>query len=265
VLRLLAAGHAATALRSGSPSEIVEARVFLHELGYVQGSDGRWERPEDRRAAQIGRLLADGKPDEARLLLPGGAAGSDFPALYRTAALNLLSPIRSVDELTRSSGLLDQALAQARTPGESKHLLALRASVSGYGICSSCGSNPARICATCRGKGTRTEACVRCHGLGYIAAVGIGATGSKTCEACQGKPIRGTRPCEHCAGTGKRSCPKCQGQTKLPAPSDLARPRPCATCAGAGTRGDGIVFGCHSCAGLGVQLVPTAQPDATLP
>ncbi len=265
VLRALAAGHAGTALRSGAPAEILEARVLLHGLGYQQAGDGRWERPEDRRAAQMGRLLADGKPEDAKAQLPGSRLQQDFFGLYRAAALHLQSPVRNVGELNRAVAALDQALGQAATPGESKHLLALKSAVAGYGICASCGGTPAKVCSTCRGKGTRTEACARCNGQGYIVTVGIGATGNKTCDACGGKPIKGTRPCEKCDGKGSRSCAKCQGQTRLPAAADLSRTRPCASCGGAGSRGDSIAHPCASCAALGVQLVPAGAPDATLP
>lgn len=265
LLRTLAAGHAATALRIGAPAEILEARAALHGLGYAQSGDGRWERPEDRRATQMGRLLADGKPEEARALLPGARVQQDFFGLYRTAALSLQAPIRRVEDLTKAVAALDASLQQAGTPGESKHLLALKAGVAGYGICASCGGTPAKVCSTCRGKGTRTEACARCNGQGFIVTVGIGATGNKTCDSCGGKPIKGTRPCEKCEGKGTRSCAKCQGQTRLPAAADLARTRPCAPCGGAGARGEGLVHACVSCAGLGLQLVPAAAPDAVLP
>ena len=103
-------------------------------------------------------------------------------------------PIRSVEDLNRASAAIDQSLNQASTPGESKHLLALKDTVTKFGICPSCGGSPAKVCMTCRGKGTRTEACASCGGQGYKITVGVGAAGNKTCEVCQGKPIRGTPP-----------------------------------------------------------------------
>jgi hypothetical protein len=265
VLRALAAGHAGAALAVGTPSEILEARVVLHGLGYVGTPEGRWQRLEDRRAAEMGRLLADGKPEDARALLPGSRVERDFFGAYRGAALSVLSPIRSVDDLSRASTALDQALLKASTSGESKNLLALKSSLSGFGICPSCGGTPAKVCSTCRGKGQRTEACLPCKGQGYIITVGIGATGNKTCEACGGRPIRGTRPCEKCDGKGSRSCAKCQGITRLPAATDLSRTRPCVSCGGSGGRGESVRHACSSCAGLGLQLVPAGDPDATLP
>ena len=265
LLRALAAGHAAAALRLGTPDEILEARSLLHALGYAQSPDGRWERPEDRRAAQMGQLIRGGKPEEARALLPGPQGSQEFLGGYRSAAVQLLSPIRTVDDLTRATAALDLSLAQAGTPGESKHLLALKGSVTGFGICPSCAGGPAKVCSICRGKGTRTEACLSCNGLGYKITVGVGATGHATCESCKGKPIRGTRPCEKCEGKGTRSCAKCQGVTRLPAATDLSRTRPCARCNGTGGHGDSVVHPCTTCTGLGLQLVPAGAPDATLP
>jgi len=265
LLRALAAGHAGAALRIGTPAEILEARGVLHGLGYAQTSEGRWERPEDRRALQIGQLLRDRKGEEARALLPGPQGSAEFMGSYRTAAVHLLSPIRTVDELNRASAAVDVTLAQASTPGESRHLLALKDTITKFGTCPSCNSGPAKMCMACRGKGTRTEACLSCNGLGYKVTVGVGATGNTTCEVCKGKPIRGTRPCEVCQGKGTRSCPKCQGVTKLPGPTDLSRTRPCARCNGTGGHGDTVVHPCTSCTGLGLQLVPAAGPDATLP
>jgi hypothetical protein len=265
LVRALAAGHAGTALRIGTPAEILEARGILHGLGYNQTPEGRWERPEDRRAVQIGQLLRDGKGDEARAQLPGSQANQDFLGTYRSAAVQVLSPIRSVEDLGRATAAIDQSLNQASTPGESKHLLALKDTVTKFGICPSCGGSPAKICMTCRGKGTRTEACLSCGGQGYKITVGVGASGHKTCEVCQGKPIRGTRPCEICQGKGTRSCAKCQGVTRLPAPTDLSRTRPCIRCGGSGGNGDNVIHACPSCVGLGVQLVPAGSPDAALP
>jgi len=265
LLRSLAAGHAGTAVRIGSPAEILDARVVLHGIGYAQTSEGRWERPDDRRAAQMGQLLRDAKAEDARALLPGPRGTQDFFGSYRSAAVQLQAPLRSVEDLDRAVAALDQSIGQAFTSGESRHLLALKGAVSGFGICASCGGSPAKICTTCRGKGTRTEACAACNGLGYKVTVGIGASGQKTCESCNGKPIRGTRPCERCEGKGTRSCAKCQGVTRLPAPADLSRTRPCGRCGGSGGHGDAVVLSCISCAGLGLQLVPAGAPDATLP
>ena len=265
VLRAQAAGHAGAALAAGTPQEILEARLVLHGLGYVGTPEGRWERLEDRRAAEMGRLVANGKPEDARALLPGSRFAQDFFGAYRGAALGLLAPIRNVDDLNRASTALEGALLKASTSGESRHLLALKGSLTGFGICSSCGGTPAKICSTCRGKGTRTEACLPCKGQGYIITVGIGATGNKTCGACGGQPIRGTRPCEKCDGKGSRSCAKCQGVTRLPAATDLSRTRPCVSCGGSGGHGESVHHACSSCAGMGVQLVPAADPESTLP
>lgn len=265
LLRALAAGHAATALRIGAPAEILEAREILHGLGYAQTPEGRWERPEDRRAAQMGQFLKAGKSEEARALLPGSTPTPEFFGGYRSAAVHLTAPIRTLDDLARATAAVDQSLSLAASSGESKHLTALKSSIAGFGLCPSCGGGPAKICMTCRGKGTRTEACLSCNGLGYKITVGVGASGHKTCEVCQGKPIRGTRPCERCEGKGTKSCAKCQGVTKLPASTDLARTRPCVRCNGSGGHGDSIVHACASCAGLGLQLVPAGSPDATLP
>lgn len=263
LLRALAAGHAGAALRMGTPAEILEARTTLHSLGYAQSPDGRWERPEDRRAVQMGQLLRGGKAEEARALLPGPQP--EFLGSYRSAAVQILAPIRTVEDLNRASAAIDQSLLQASTPGESRHLLALKNSVTGFGICPSCAGGPAKVCSVCRGKGTRTEACLSCNGLGYKITVGVGATGHATCEVCKGKPIRGTRPCERCEGKGTKSCVKCQGVTRLPAPTDLSRTRPCARCNGTGGHGDTVVHPCTTCTGLGLQLVPAGAPEATLP
>src|SRR5207253_8805679 len=101
-LRALAAGHAGTALRIGTPAEILEARGTLHGLGYTQAPDGRWERPEDRRALQMGQLLRDGKGDEARALLPGAQGSQEFLGAYRNAAVQVVAPIRTAEDLART-------------------------------------------------------------------------------------------------------------------------------------------------------------------
>jgi hypothetical protein len=265
LIRYLAAAHASAALRTGTPAEILEARTVLQGLGYTPSPEGRWERSDDRRAAWLGQMLKDSKAGEARARVPAGRAGTDFAESYRATAVQLQAPMQSREDLDRAAASLDGAVGQAFTLGESKHLLALKTAVSAFAICRSCGGGPAKICTTCRGKGTRTEACAACRGMGYITTVGIGATGSKTCEACGGKPIKGQRPCERCEGKGTLSCPKCQGVTKLPVATDIARTSVCPRCAGAGSTGDLVQFTCPTCAGLGLQLLPAGQPEATLP
>lgn len=264
LLRYLAAAHAATALRTGSAAEILEARVTLHALGYAPAAEGRWERAEDRRALQLGEHLRDSDADGARSLLPGPRTPQDFWGNYRTLAALLQVPMRGREDFERAAATLDQALGQASTPPESRHLLTLKAAVAGFGVCAQCGGNAARVCGTCRGKGQRTEACSRCNGLGYIALVGIGARGNKTCESCNGRPLRGSRPCETCEGKGTRSCPRCQGVTRIPRPGEICRSTLCATCGGTGGHGDLVLLPCPPCAGLGAQVLPAGAPDATL-
>jgi hypothetical protein len=262
LLRLLAAAHASAALRIGTAAEILEARVALSGLGYSPSAEGRWERADDRRAAQLGQLLREGRAAEARSQLPGGR---DFAGAYRSAAVGFQAPIRTREEFDRAAAALDQAIAQAWTAAEGRHLLALRSAVSAFGVCAQCGGNSAKACTFCKGKGQRTEACAACRGLGYIATVGIGATGARTCDSCGGRPIKGTRPCERCEGKGTRSCARCQGASRLPAGADVARTSACARCSGAGGQGDLVLFGCPSCLGLGLQLLPAGAPDAVLP
>ncbi len=265
LVRSLAAAHAAATLHAGTPSEILEARGVLHGLGYAPSADGRWERAEDRRAAQLGQYLRDGKADEARSLVPTGRSAGDFAASYRAAAVQLQAPMRGREDVDRAAGTLDAALGLAVTAPESRHLLALKSAISAFGVCRDCGGGAAKSCLPCRGTGKRTEACAACRGLGYIATVGIGATGARTCESCGGKPIKGQRPCERCEGKGTRSCAKCQGVAKLPAAADLCRTSVCARCSGTGGGGDLVRFSCPPCAGLGLQLLPAGAPDAVLP
>lgn len=262
LVRLLAAAHASAALRTGTPAEILEARVVLSGLGYAPSPEGRWERADDRRAAQLGQLLRDARAAEARSQLP---APGDFLGAYRSAAVRFQAPVRTRDDFDRAAAALDQAVGQAATAAEGRHLLALKSAVSAFGVCAQCGGNSSKVCTTCKGRGQRTEACSACRGLGYIATVGIGATGAKTCDSCGGKPIKGTRPCERCEGKGTRSCAKCQGVARLPVPTDVGRTSACARCAGTGGAGDLVLHGCPSCLGLGLQLLPAGAPDALLP
>jgi hypothetical protein len=109
LLRALAAGHAGAALRIGTPGKF-SRRAGRCGLGYTQaptarGASRRPARGPDRPAPPIERGRRRGRCCPVpRIPVPGS---------YRTAAVLLVSPVRSVDELNCASAAVDLTLTQA--------------------------------------------------------------------------------------------------------------------------------------------------------
>jgi hypothetical protein len=263
LLRYLGGAHASAALRAGSPDEIERARRLLMELGFAETTEGRWIPAEDRTARDLGRLLAEGKMAEAAELVRPTRPDAGFSALYRRMAATLLRPIASREAFDAALEAAAQTARQAATEPEHLHLQALRKAAGEYGICAACGGDAASRCSRCEGRGGRKPACLRCNGFGYTVIVGVDGR-SQRCGACKGKRTPGWEKCARCGGDGKLSCAKCASRPRWPLPEHLARLRSCPLCSGEGGTGDLVRFTCPACVGMGVQLVPAADPSAVL-
>jgi DnaJ-class molecular chaperone len=131
-------------------------------------------------------------------------------------------------------------------------------------------------CPQCQGTGmTPPGKCSTCDGKKRVKAPGdAGAGATMKCRTCDARGVVDLEmPCATCAGgavgAGFIKCTTCQGlersKASLPPPAKVFRPEPCPACQGKGWPEAGKAVCCGKCLGLGVRMVPAADPAKTLP
>jgi DnaJ-class molecular chaperone len=128
-------------------------------------------------------------------------------------------------------------------------------------------------CPQCDGKGIYDKKCPWCGGDGVVKSHRNpdGSLHHSLCRTCGAKGIVDRdRVCEKCGKTGKVKCRTCRGKgwaKYLPssaAVESVFTEGPCPVCGGSGTQFRNAMVGCSLCGGLGLKLIPTADPSATL-
>jgi hypothetical protein len=164
-------------------------------------------------------------------------------------------------------------------------------SADGVNACASCKGQPwpegrcltkecayGRVpCGACKGKGKLKLDCPKCEG-GRIRPTGaVGGTDlAVKCRDCE-KPD-GTHgdgfieaDCKACEKTGRVTCKACggtfgRGPGAVPTvqPASVFGTEPCRECGGAGRPKTGSPAACGACLGLGVRILPKADPARAL-
>lgn len=135
-------------------------------------------------------------------------------------------------------------------------------------------SNPAckggmTSCGTCGGKGVPNVDCPNCDG-GYVRAPGaqLGSNAQMKCRSCEGAgQIKAN--CGACERRGRVPCDVCQERRKgvkgdASLISAVFSTQACPACSGAGWPEEGKAVACSKCVGLGVKIVPAADPGKIL-
>jgi hypothetical protein len=257
-LRILAAAHALAALETAPDYDA--ARAVLTGLGYFEMSGGRWETSADAALLWAGSMRRGGTTSmkEAIELL---RKETSFRSRYAAAALRLLVGVYDRASVTEAMELLMRAQS-APTAAEAAHVKALLDAFSDSKVCTRCSGAGTMTCTACSGKGRKPATCGGCGGHGYIITVGKGG-GKKTCPSCKGTPVKEIA-CKTCGGRAKTDCSGCASAWRPPSPEKIFVARKCALCEATGIVGNRAAHACPTCAGFGVQLVPSKDPGAVL-
>ena len=135
--------------------------------------------------------------------------------------------------------------------------------------CTACGSSGRTPCKTCKGSRIMRVKCVGCKGYGLDMTAQAGGRGftdydSYLCKVCAGTGHSSVQNCSACPN-GFIDCTRCEPLRKPPAIEDICDVTACTTCEGRGSLFRGAEWTCHRCLGLGLRLVPLADPDKVLP
>jgi hypothetical protein len=113
-------------------------------------------------------------------------------------------------------------------------------------------------------------ACARCGGKGRLIPPGLVVNKPKQlrkagsqCPPCRGTGVEKTFRCEKCKD-GFVDCKRCPQPQAPPEVSDLFAADRCARCEGSGLPFRRVAFPCAGCLGLGMRLVPKADPTKIL-
>jgi DnaJ-class molecular chaperone len=125
-------------------------------------------------------------------------------------------------------------------------------------------------CPFCHGKGDRMLKCEVCGGKKRLVAPGAsgGFKVGEVCKACHGEGQR-KEECTGCGRTGKVLCDTCKGhpdtQKVQASLAEVLSTESCTACNGQGWPERGKAIPCRVCLGLGVKIIPSADPGKTLP
>ncbi len=128
-------------------------------------------------------------------------------------------------------------------------------------------------CTACKGQQMVTVKCASCDGAGRHRAAGatIDSDATYKCRDCEGRgTIQQAQPCRECTdpavGIGFVRCSGCGAGAKGSSieASGLYGTEPCGACGGAGWPVAHIAEACDRCFGLGVLVLPSADPGKRL-
>ena len=253
VLQLFATAHAGNAV-PGPESEKIAKSLGLS----VQ--NGRIGTIEGHAVHELDGWISHGDFDLAVLSFIREYRGVDTACVRYVWSYALL---RLVQARKRGFDRAISALGTISTndPAFREHLTALQKSISAVAVCNTCGGDGRLRCTNCHGQKETKIVCPKCKGKGHT----ISSLGAElVCGPCKATGYSALIKCEKCRD-GYFDCKQCGGRKKSPpAMEDICDARPCEACDGRGTAFRLAFLACPSCKGLGLKLVPRADPTKTL-
>ncbi len=255
-------------------AEVLQAFALIHATHAPAG-------PEAEKAARaLGYLVQNGRIGTAEghavRDLNGWIAGNDFDLAvlafvreYRAVDTPIVrfvwsyALLRTVQAKKRGFERPVSALATISTmdPAFRDHLAALSKSIKEAGVCSTCVGEGRNRCTNCHGQKETKIVCAKCKGKGSSTS-SLGA--EILCLPCKGTGFSALLKCQKCPD-GYFDCKQCSAKKKTPPEMEaICDTEPCEPCEGRGTAYRRALVPCRSCMGLGLKLVPKADPTKVL-
>jgi hypothetical protein len=217
--------------------------------------------PEGLAVRDLDNWIAHGDFDLAVLAFVNDYRSIDTPAVRFVWSFALL---RLVQAKKRGYDRPVSAYETVKisTAGGPDHLAAIEKSIKSAAVCNVCAGEGRFRCTNCHGKKETKYYCQRCKGTGHT----ISSLGAKLiCPACLGKGIEKIVKCEKCKD-GYVDCKQCDHKPHAaPELEDIVGATPCPVCEGRGMAFRSAAVPCRACLGLGVKLIPKADPSKVLP
>jgi hypothetical protein len=222
-------------------------------------ANGRIGSAEGHAVADLGAWIASGDVDLAVLAFVREHRATDTPAVRYVWSYALL---RLVTERRRGFDRPVDALSKIVAPDLAfrDHVAALGRSIKAAASCDACLGEGKLRCTNCHGRKQIVVVCAKCKGKGKS----VNALGADLlCLPCKGTGNSAALVCPKCK-EGTFDCKQCDAPKPPPALEDMVDASPCPDCDGRGQAFLQARLPCRGCAGLGLKLVPKADPTKLL-
>ena len=235
-----------------------ESEKAARALGLVV-ANGRMGSAEGHAVADLTGWIASGDFDLAVLAFVREHRAVDTPAVRYVWSYALL---RLVTAKKRGFERPVEALGRISTGDAAfrDHVAALQKSIKAAGSCGTCLGEGRVRCTNCHGKKQIIVVCAKCKGKGKTLS-SLGA--ELVCGPCKSTGNSAAIVCRECKD-GYFDCKQCPAPKPPPALEDMVDASPCAECDGSGQAFSKARFPCRPCSGLGLKLVPKADPAKVL-
>jgi len=235
-----------------------DAEKAARGLGLVV-LDGKIGTAEGHAVADLNGWIASGDFDLAVLAFVREHRATDTPTTRFVWSYALL---RLVTDRKRGFDRPVDALAKISTADAAfrDHVAALGKSIKAAGSCGTCLGEGKVRCTNCHGKKQIIVQCAKCKGKGHS----VNTLGAQIlCLPCKGTGNSAAIICDKCK-EGTFDCKQCPGPKPPPALEDMIDASACADCDSRGLAFLRARVPCRACAGLGLKLVPKADPAKVL-
>lgn len=216
--------------------------------------------PEGFALRDLGGWIATGDYDLAALAFVREYRSVDTPSVRFVWSYALL---RLVQEKKRGFDRPVSALGTIQTSDAPfrEHAAALARSIKAVAVCGVCMGQGKLRCTNCHGQKETRFLCARCKGKGHT----VSSLGAKlVCPDCRGTGVERIVKCEKCKD-GWNACKQCDGKKHEPPElEEICSASACQLCEGRGTPFSRVLVPCPGCRGLGLVLVPKADPSKVL-
>lgn len=222
---------------------------------------GRIGSAEGHAVADLDRWIADGDFDLAVLAFQKNYRWSADTSSVRYVWAWAM--VRLAQDRKRGFERAVKALQEVKTIERPwvDHLAALAKSVNLVAVCSKCAGEGRLRCTNCHGRKEIKFVCKYCNGTGKRKQKD--GFELDNCTPCKSSGFEKTIRCEKCKD-GFNDCPQCKEPRTAPALEDICEFFDCPDCEGRGSAFRGVRWTCRTCRGVGLRIVPKADPSKTL-
>ncbi len=264
-LPAFAAAHLSALTAAGPRPDLKsDLEACAANLGFRKSDYGEvWGPPEGLAAADLRVWSGMGVYDLAVVQFKKDYGSlNEFGIRYATAWLQLLDAMQKKANYRKAAAAWTALASGSWTPVQKAHVGAVADALRKVLPCSFCGGTHKLRCPVCRGAKKTTLICSQCSGFGKIRTV----TRAVTCRMCKGVGTFRDVDCPKCHAQGEIDCKvtSCKGPVPPPEFGAIASAVKCRRCDGRGTVLPRAPIRCPACVGLGLKLVPTAEPRKVL-
>ena len=264
-LPAFAAAHLSALTAAGPRPDLKsDLETCAADLGFRKSDYGEvWGPPEGLAAVDLRVWSGMGVYDLAVAQFKKDYGGlNEFGIRYASAWLQLMDAMQKKANYRKAATAWTALASGSWPPVQKAHVGAIADALRKNLPCSICGGTHKLRCPVCRGAKQTTLICKQCLGRGKMMTF----TRFVMCRMCKGVGTFQNVNCPKCLAQGEIDCKAsgCKGPVPPPEFGSIASAVKCRRCGGRGTVLPRAPIRCPSCVGLGLKVVPTADPRKVL-